>query len=226
MLEDVSLLRNGLRIAQQAEETGRATLERLGIQGEMIHNAEKNLDLSANQNRIAEEKRKEIVRLNRSMFIPAAGNPFTKNRRVREMDAAVLDQHHKDKQRREATRTAAYESLERQNDAQRRLRDAWEEQNNPKSGALSAQIQQKKGATLKERSKYQFEADSEDEEMENEIDANLDQLSGAAGRLNLLGKAIGAELESQNKHIERIAGKVDVADDELEMLRAKLARIH
>ena len=41
VLEDVSETRNALRIAAQAEETGRATLERLGIQGERIHTAEK-----------------------------------------------------------------------------------------------------------------------------------------------------------------------------------------
>lgn len=142
------------------------------------------------------------------------------------MDEQVLEQHHKDKSTREKTRAAAYESLERQNETQRRLRDAWETNNNPKNQGLSAQVQAKKGASLKERSKYQFEADSEDEDMENEIDEGLDQLAGAAGRLNLLGKAIGTELESQNRHIERIAGKVDTADDELEMLRAKLARIN
>ena len=31
-------------------------------------------------------------------------------------------------------------------------------------------------STLADRAKYQFEADSEDDEMENEIDNNLDQL--------------------------------------------------
>jgi hypothetical protein len=34
-----------LRLAQQAEETGRDTLARLGAQGERIHNTERNLDL-------------------------------------------------------------------------------------------------------------------------------------------------------------------------------------
>lgn len=35
--------------------------------------------------------------------------------------------------------------------------------------------------SLAERAKYQFEADSEDEAMEEEIDANIDLLHGAAG---------------------------------------------
>lgn len=129
-----------------------------------------------------------------------------------------MDQHHKDKSVREATRSAAYQSITRQQEAQRKLRDG--------AGDTSSGGETKKKAmNVAERSKYQFEADSEDEEMENEIDQNLDELSGAAGRLNLLGKAIGKELTVQNEHIARIATKVDKNDDELEMLRAKLNRI-
>lgn len=49
-------------------------------------------------------------------------------------------------------------------------------------------------STLADRAKYQFEADSEDDEMENEIDSNLDALHGAAKRLNALGRAMGEEV--------------------------------
>lgn len=66
--QDVSSTRNALRLAMQAEETGRGTLQRLGAQGERIHNTERNLDLAANQNRIAEEKARELKTLNKSMF--------------------------------------------------------------------------------------------------------------------------------------------------------------
>lgn len=64
----------------------------------------------------------------------------------------------------------------------------------------------KKGSSLAERSKYQFEADSEDEygcffairvqlltclrQMEDEIDQNLDLLHGAAGRLSKTGSSL------------------------------------
>ena len=79
--------------------------------------------------------------------------------------------------------------------------------------------------SLAERSKYQFEADSEDEEMENEIDNNLDLLHGAAGRLKQLGLAMGDEVDAQNRHIERIGGKVDKVDDEIAVNRNRLGRI-
>jgi hypothetical protein len=41
-----------------------------------------------------------------------------------------------------------------------------------------------------------------------QIDANLDALHGAAKRLNGLGRAMGQEVDEQNKHIDRIIGKV------------------
>lgn len=48
----------------------------------------------------------------------------------------------------------------------------------------------------------------EDDEMENEIDDNLDAIHRGAKTLNLLGRAMGEEIDSQNKHIDRISGKV------------------
>ncbi|MBE7181889.1 MAG: hypothetical protein INR71_11910, partial [Terriglobus roseus] len=73
--------------------------------------------------------------------------------------------------------------------------------------------------------KYQFEADSEDEEMENEIDNNLDMLHGATGKLKNLALAMGQEVDEQNKHIGRITGKVDRVDDEIALNRARLDRL-
>jgi hypothetical protein len=79
--------------------------------------------------------------------------------------------------------------------------------------------------------------------MEEEIDGNgmsryrtkvktrliiilVDLLHGAAGRLNHLARAMGQEVDSQNKHITRIGGKVDKVDDEIALNRNRLDRIH
>lgn len=61
--------------------------------------------------------------------------------------------------------------------------------------------------------------------MEEEIDQNLDLLHGAAQRLNGLAGAMGREVDSQNKHIGRIGGKVDRVDDEIALNRSRLDRI-
>ena len=122
-----------------------------------------------------------------------------------------MEQARKDREERDATRTAAWSSNARAQDQARRL-------NNPMAGT-------KAKPSLAERSKYQFEADSEDEEMENEIDNNLGLLHGAASRLKQLGLAMGDEVDAQNRHIERIGGKVDKVDDEIALNRSRLDRI-
>jgi hypothetical protein len=53
----------------------------------------------------------------------------------------------------------------------------------------------------------------------------IDALGGAAKRLNQLSQAMGQEVDTQNKHIQRITGKTDKVDDQIAMNRARLDRI-
>jgi len=48
----------------------------------------------------------------------------------------------------------------------------------------------------------------------------------AAKRLNQLGRAMGSEVDTQNKHIDRIISKTDKVDDQIALNRARLDRIH
>ncbi|KAK4628878.1 hypothetical protein CLAFUW4_08216 [Fulvia fulva] len=209
--QDVSSTRNARRIAEQAEQTGRETLARLGAQGERIHNTERNLDMASNQNRLAEEKARELKTLNRSMFAVHVANPFTANKREQAANAIALEKHQAERRQADATRANAYSSTARQQQQSRDINGNVVRQNNSKS--------------LADRAKYQFEADSEDDEMENEIDDNLDAIHRGARTLNALGKAMGDEIDSQNKHIDRIIGKTDKVDDQIAVNRARLDRI-
>jgi hypothetical protein len=172
--QDVASTRNALQMAAAAEESGRSTLARLGDQGERIHNTEKNLDLAANHNLSAEDKYKELKRLNRSMFIPNVSNPFTGKERRTRRDEEIYERHSKERNQREATREAAYQSNARLNQNFKGIEQ--------RPAANNAK------PNLAERAKYQFEADEDDDQLEDEIDGNLDALSGAAGRLNLLAR--------------------------------------
>lgn len=194
--QDVSSTRNALRVAAQAEESGRGTLARLGAQGERIHNTEKNLDLAKNQNRAAQEKARELKTLNGSMFAVHVSNPFTSGARRQQRDDDIINRHQEERFQREETRRNAFR-------AGQRLDQNFKEVNS-KGGPNSNSAKSK----LAERSKYQFEQDSEDDEMENEIESNLDALGGAAGRLNALARATGQEIESQNKELDVVMGKV------------------
>ncbi|KIW65706.1 hypothetical protein PV04_07939 [Phialophora macrospora] len=209
--QDVASTRNALRIAAQAEEMGRNTLARLGAQGERMHNTDRNLDLGNNHINIAEDKTKELKTLNRSMFAIHVNNPFTAGDRRARRDEQIMDRHHAEREVREATREAAFKSSQRMNQHFKGFEDT-------PSGT-------KTKTSLAERAKYQFEADSEDDAMEDEIDRNLDDLSGAAKRLNLLARATGEEVEAQNKLITTIAEKSDRFDDRLHFQTEKLKRI-
>jgi protein transport protein SEC9 len=157
--QDVASTRNARRIAEQAEQTGRETLARLGQQGERIHNTERNLDMASNQNRLAAEKASELKTLNRSMFAVHVSNPFTAKAREQAANAIALEKNQAEREQRDATAASAYGQQARQ---QQYTRD------------VNGNVVRKPAArNLADRAKYQFEADSEDEEMENEIDDNL-----------------------------------------------------
>ncbi|QIW95880.1 hypothetical protein AMS68_001398 [Peltaster fructicola] len=208
--QDVASTRNARRLAEQSEQIGRETLARLGQQGERIHNTERNLDMASNQNRLAEEKARELKTLNRSMFAVHVANPFTARKREEAAVAIALDKTQRERAQADATRAAAHSSTARQAQQQRDLR---------------GNVIRPSARNLAERAKYQFEADSEDEAMENEIDDNLEAISRGVSTLGALGRAMGEEIESQNKHLGRISKKTDKVDDQIAVNRARLDRI-
>lgn len=193
---DISSTRNALRVAAQAEETGRQTLARLGAQGEMVHDAEGSLDAAKLEGHLAEDKARELKQLNEFFMKPHMNNPFTKNARQRARDEKTLARNQERRAELSGTRAEAYKANAQ---LERDFRDLDRQAGNSGKG---------KKSNVTERAKYQFEADSEDEAMEDEIEQNLGLLSGAAGRLNGLAKATGRELDEQNRHLERITGKV------------------
>ncbi|KAK3070827.1 Protein transport protein S9 plasma membrane t-SNARE [Teratosphaeriaceae sp. CCFEE 6253] len=212
---DVATTRNAMRIADQIEQTGRDTLARLGRQGDMLHNAEGHLDRAKFENLRAEEKAKELKTLNRSMFAVHVGNPFTREQRLERDIQKEVEKRQHERATLEQTREAAYGSEQRKQQAARDLRGGGG------AGQQGGAPQRK----LAERSKFQFEADSDDDQMEDEIEDNLAGLGRAAKTINKLGQAMGDELKSQNAHLDRISGKTDKVDDQIAMNRARLDRI-
>lgn len=76
-----------------------------------------------------------------------------------------------------------------------------------------------------ERSRYQFEATASDDEVEDEIDTNLDELGGLAGRLKMLSTTMGTEVDGQNKKLGKVGGKVDSLDNNVIRSTQRLARV-
>jgi hypothetical protein len=181
-------------MARQANEVGQATLARLGAQGERLHNTEKNLDLASNQNKIAQDRAAELKTLNRSMFAVHVGNPFTSKQRQQKADEEIMNRHRAEREQRENTRREGYA-------ANQRMESNFRELN---------RIGPQRGKTGK-KDYGKFNLDDEDDEarqLEDQIDDGLDDLSGQVHMMNMVGKAIGKEVDTQNAQIGRIMDKV------------------
>lgn len=59
----------------------------------------------------------------------------------------------------------------------------------------------------------------------NVMGSTRDAIHRSAKTLNALGKAMGEEIESQNRHLTRVIDKTDRVDDQIAVNRARLDRI-
>ncbi|KAM5356331.1 hypothetical protein ACJ41O_002977 [Fusarium nematophilum] len=207
--ESASSVNRSVQMARQANEVGRATLARLGAQGERLNNTEKHLDLAANQNKIAQDRASELKSLNRSMFAVHVSNPFTSKQRQMKADEEVLSRHRAERDQREATRHDGFA-------ANQRMEGNFRDMN------ASGKPRQ---ARKKDYGKFNLEDEEGADEVEDQIDDGLNELEGQVSMMNMVGRAIGKEVDAQNKQIDRIMNKSDAVDDATRMNRERLARI-
>jgi protein transport protein SEC9 len=190
--ESASSVNRSVQMARQANEVGRATLARLGAQGERLHNTEKHLDLAANQNKVAQDRAAELKTLNRSMFAVHVGNPFTSKQRQQAADEEVMRRHHAEREQRETTRKEGFQATQRMESNFRQM-----------NGAMPRQQSRKK-----DYGKFNLDDEEGADELEDQIDDGLAELEGQVSMMNMVGRAIGKEVDSQNKQIDRIMNKV------------------
>lgn len=212
--ESVQSTRNTLRMAQEADASGTNTLGMLGSQSERLYNAEQNLLLADTQTQIADEKVKELRRLNRSIFIPAYGNPFNKKSRLRQQEENIKNRKMQEKYLRETNRQNMYES-------EQRLKQGI--MNNATDNDVHHKYQNEK--YLQQAQRYQFENDSEDDEVEKEIAGNLDQIGSYAKKLHGIANTMGKEVDSQNVRLRKIEEDADKLDINVHMNSTRLSNI-
>jgi len=196
--ESLASSRNALRVAQEAEELARGNLIKLADQSERISNTERSLDLAKAHNLRAEDEAKEIKALNRSIFRPNIS--FNKSAKRDAEEAKILARHLEEKAEREKTRRDMEETRNRVGGTFQAV---------DRQGSSS---QNRGGRSIQERSRYQFESTESDEELENELDANLDGISDVASRLKQLAMTAGQEVDAQNVKLGRIGEKADDLD--------------
>lgn len=213
--ESVASTRNTLRMAQESDASATNTMGMLGSQSERLYNAEQNLLLADTQTKIADEKVKELQRLNRSIFIPAYGNPFNKKSRLRQQEEKIKSNKAREKYLRDTNRHEMYES-------EQRIKQGLT--NNATSSDLYQKYQGERSLDAARR--YQFENDSEDDEMEKEIANNLDQIGLYAKKLKSSANTIGKEVDSQNARLRTIENDADRLDIDVHMNSTRLNNIH
>lgn len=212
--ESIALTRNTLRMAQEADASGTNTLGMLGSQSERLFNAEQNLLLADTQTKIADDKVAELRRLNRSIFIPASGNPFNKKSRLREQESKLKAQKEQEKYLRETNRQGVYAS-------EQRVKQGLS--NNSTQSDTFNKYQGEKH--LQQAQRYQFENDSEDDEMEKELASNLDQIAAYSKKLRNTATVMGLEVGAQNERLRKIEEDADRLDINVHLNSTRLNNI-
>ncbi|KAK9451006.1 uncharacterized protein V1518DRAFT_412308 [Limtongia smithiae] len=222
--ESLSAAQNARRYAELAEASGLRTLGMLGEQGDRLSAAESAIAVTENQTHLAEDYARELKTLNRSMFAVHVANPFNSRRRMQEQEQKIRDNFQQQQEQRADDRRVHY-------NAQQRIAQAMGNAPGERRRQLSAteakyrEQMAKQRADLAQASRYQFEPDEEDFEVERDIDTALDDINNATGRLNLMAKSIGNEIDSQNKRIDKLNKKTQEVEIGVHLNTSRLARI-
>jgi hypothetical protein len=210
--ESVASTRNTLRMAREAEESGKNTMGMLGAQSEALFNTERNLSLAETQDMMSRDKITQLNHYNRNILKPSVQNPFTKKRRLREKEEKIKNDRIAEKIEAERTRAQLSNSTQR-------IKSALDS-GDGMGDEIAAKYRREK---IKSQAKqYQFEADSEDDEMEGEIGENLDEIGKFAGRLKTLAVAQGEEIDKQNSRLRDIEERADKLDVNIHVNTARL----
>ncbi|KAF8603829.1 hypothetical protein BDV93DRAFT_492985 [Ceratobasidium sp. AG-I] len=211
--ESVQSSRNALRIAREAEETARNTLLKLGDQSEKIANTERRLDLANGSNNRAGDRTDELKQLNRSIFRPSL--VFNKDAKRQREEQRISDRHELERLEREKAMLDVRETRNRLGNATGCGQPAAREDTYGEDAegiTLGRRLLPEQQATRQAaRSRYQFEATTSDDELEDEL-GNLD----VAKRLKGLALASGQEVETQNGRLGKISTRTDQLDSRIE----------
>jgi len=203
--DTVASSRNALRLAREAEETGRATLSRLGEQSEKIGNTERHLDKSKGHSIRADDNADTIKKLNRSIFIPA----ITFNK-----DAKRAEQERRREMRFKEENEDREQAMSDIRDSQNRLGRAATYGSNDDGdeegiGRRRVKTESELKLRKEQRSRFQYEATASDDELEDELDDNLDEILDVTKRLGALGGTMNTEIKRQNERLDRLTDKTD-----------------
>lgn len=211
--ESVASTRNTLRMARDAEESGKNTMGMLGAQSETLFNTERNLRLAETQDKMSYDKIAQLKHYNRNILKIKIQNPYTKNRRLREQEDKIKADRVSSKYEQERARAAMA-------DSSTRVKSSLDD-----GEGMGDEIANKyrREQVMRQAKQYQFEGDSEDDEMEAEIGENLSEIGKFAGRLKKLAVSQGDEIDRQNNRLREVEERTDKLDLNVHLNTAKLS---
>ncbi|KOS13461.1 protein transporter sec9 [Malassezia pachydermatis] len=215
--ESLSSTRNALRLARETEETATNTMIKLGEQSDSIGDTERSLDIAKAHASRAEDNARTIAQLNQSIFRPK----WKRNKQAKRdaEEARAVQRHIDERMERELTRAEMLSS-------QRRVEETVS--NTSMFGKMRQRFNSKDDTIADpstERERYQFEATQSDDELEDELDSNLDEISALSSRMNLLSRAMGQEVDEQNKRLQRVSDKTTSLDTRIYAGTKRLERL-
>ncbi|PNP54412.1 hypothetical protein FNYG_15634 [Fusarium nygamai] len=190
--DSASSVSRSVQMARQANKVGCATLARLGSQGERLDHTKEHFDLAANQNKIAEDQAAKLKTLNDSMFAVHVSNPFASKQCKLKEDEEVITRHRIERKQREATHRDGFQVNRRIEGNVRGIDTIGRPRQQPRK---------------KDYSKFNLDDEQEADELEDQIDNGITELEGQAFMMNRVGRAIGREVDAQNKQIDRLMKK-------------------
>ncbi|KAF8445960.1 hypothetical protein L210DRAFT_3610525 [Boletus edulis BED1] len=221
--ESVNSTRNALRMAREAEETAQGTLGRLADQSEKLANTERHLDVSKTHTSRAGDQIDELKKLNRSIFRPAI--TFNKDAKRAAQEAKIQQRYEDERREREKAMLDIRDTQNRLGRAATYGQEDEDEGIQTAFGNSRFRTTEQLAARKEQRKRYQFEAGGSDDEVEDEIDDNLGEISSVTKSLKALGTAMGQELDAQNKRLDVIANKATSLDDGVFRQTERLKRI-
>lgn len=158
----------------------------------------------------AEDKTDELKQLNRSIFRPVI--TFNKDAKRAAQEAKVQQRYDEEREEREA---AMLDIRETQNRLGRAATYGRQDDDGEGIGGRRIKTGAEQAIRKEQRKRFQFDATASDDELEDELDDNLNEISDMTKRLKALGSAMGEELDKQNVRIGRITEKADGLDNRL-----------
>lgn len=185
-----------------------STAARTVAQGDRLRRTNQNMNTAAAHSRVAQGNIKELKRIDGSMFSVWTPNSKGKKQRVED---EVMAQHQSERQAAEDARHQLYK-------ANANMEQTFNGVHKPKQKLL--------GSKSESRKDFSFENDSEDEQMEDDIDDNLAYAMDAIGDIKQLAIGTNQELTDQNELLNEVNKKTDLVDDQVRLNRERLKHFH